>query len=121
MPPPPPPETGTEDQPESSTRPLRSSHQKLTPAPSASPAPSTPLTTTPHHENYLRIRSIRFGEYDIQTWFDAPFPEEYMTIPDGRLWICEFCLKYMKSKFNAFRHRVSRSLVHACRLLILSL
>ncbi len=27
-------------------------------------------------------------------------------MPDGRLWICEFCLKYMKSKFGASRHRV---------------
>jgi histone acetyltransferase SAS3 len=29
-------------------------------------------------------------------------------MPDGRLWICEFCLKYMKSKFGASRHRVRR-------------
>lgn len=55
----------------------------------------------------LRIHTIRFGEYDIKTWYDAPFPEEYATIPDGRLWICEFCLKYMKSRFGALRHRVS--------------
>jgi hypothetical protein len=23
------------------------------------------------------------------------------------MWICEFCLKYMKSKFGAVRHRAS--------------
>lgn len=68
---------------------------------SASPVPSTPAPTVG-----LRIRTIRFGEFDIQTWFDAPFPEEYANIPDGRLWICEFCLKYMKSRFVATRHRV---------------
>ena len=116
MPPPPLPDSATDEQPvaESSTRPLRSHqphNQKFTPGPSASPAPSTPIT--PHHENYLRIRYIRFGEFDIRTWFDAPFPEEYMTIPDGRLWICEFCLKYMKSKFNAHRHKVW---LHRCKL-----
>ena len=54
----------------------------------------------------LRIRNIRFGPYDIKTWYDAPFPEEYASIPDGKLWICEFCLKYMKSPFAATRHQV---------------
>ncbi|KAF8623695.1 hypothetical protein AX17_007393 [Amanita inopinata Kibby_2008] len=71
---------------------------------SISPAPTTPLTHT--DPSKLRIRTIRFGEHDIQTWYDAPFPEEYAAIPDGRLWICEFCLKYMKSKFGAVRHRL---------------
>jgi hypothetical protein len=110
MPPPLIPDSTVDDQPvaESSTRPLRSSYQqKQTPAPSASPTPSS--LPTPYAESYLRIRYIRFGEFDIQTWFDAPFPEEYMTIPEGRLWICEFCLKYMKSKFNAYRHKVPSS------------
>ena len=69
---------------------------------SSTPGPS-PATTYP---TGLRIRTIRFGEYDVQTWFDAPFPEEYANIPDGRLWICEFCLKYNKSRFGASRHGV---------------
>lgn len=55
-----------------------------------------------------RIRTIRFGEFEIDTWYDAPFPEEYASVPDGMLWICEFCLKYMKSRFSAGRHRVSQ-------------
>lgn len=58
----------------------------------------------PHEGRNLRIRCIRFGRYDIQTWYDAPFPEEYANVPDGRLWICEFCLKYMKSRFAIERH-----------------
>jgi hypothetical protein len=112
---PPPASTPT---PAPSFRPLRSSglHTQLFPPSTteantpdqASPGPSTPHL--PHAADppaALRIRTIRFGEYDIQTWYDAPFPEEYATIPDGRLWICEFCLKYMKSRFGAGRHRVS--------------
>lgn len=99
-------------------RPLRSStlHRITipssipTPGMSASPGPSTPgsfsVPAAPPSSHTLRIRTIRFGEFDIQTWYDAPFPEEYATIPDGRLWICEFCLKYMKSRFGAGRHRV---------------
>lgn len=74
---------------------------------SASPGPSTPGGPLAKIDPaLLRIRTIRFGQYDIKTWYDAPFPEEYASIPDGRLWICEFCLKYMKSRFGACRHRV---------------
>ena len=98
-----------------------------TPSP-ASPASPSPFQPHPHSHSHshgngkggtgLRIKYIRFGEYDIQTWFDAPFPEEYMSVPDGRLWICEFCLKYMKSNFSAVRHKVrSVSLkLHVCSL-----
>lgn len=55
-----------------------------------------------------KINKIRFGQYDIDTWYQAPYPEEYAQVPDGRLWLCEFCLKYMKSGFVAGRHMVSR-------------
>lgn len=112
MPPPPPPPTAPEE-PGPSARPLRSSHHyhnasaaMMTPGASASPAPSTPAPTSTHNGSTLRVRSIRFGEFDIQTWYDAPFPEEYMSLPDGKLWICEYCLKYIKSAFGASRHKV---------------
>ncbi|KAF8072006.1 hypothetical protein FPV67DRAFT_1483488 [Lyophyllum atratum] len=98
-----------------SSRPLRSSTLHISTLPgstplglSASPAPST-ATPGPFSKGDLtaiRVRSIRFGQFDIKTWYDAPFPEEYATIPDGRLWICEFCLKYMKSRFACERHRL---------------
>ncbi|KJA26394.1 hypothetical protein HYPSUDRAFT_52665 [Hypholoma sublateritium FD-334 SS-4] len=80
----------------------------------ASPAPSTPgPPTLPKFEaGVLRIRTIRFGPYDIRTWYDAPFPEEYASIPDGRLWICEFCLKYMKSRYKAIRHQTKCRVRH---------
>ena len=60
-----------------------------------------------HHQPAvpLRIRSIRFGQWDVDTWYDAPFPEEYNNIPEGRLWMCEFCLRYMKSGFGWERHQ----------------
>lgn len=54
-----------------------------------------------------KISIIRFGVYDIDTWYSAPYPEEYAKVPDGRLWLCEYCLKYMKSGFIAERHQVS--------------
>ncbi|KZV74621.1 hypothetical protein PENSPDRAFT_572780 [Peniophora sp. CONT] len=76
---------------------------------SASPSISTPIASTPTNAagpSQPRIKTIRLGVYDIQTWYDAPFPEEYAQIPDGRLWLCEFCLKHMKSEFTAARHRL---------------
>ncbi|CAL1716779.1 unnamed protein product [Somion occarium] len=86
-----------------------------TPGPATlSPAPSTPApdAATPV-DGVPRIRSIRFGEYEIQTWYNAPFPEEYYTsIVDGRLWICEFCLKYMKNRFVATRHQLKCKMRH---------
>lgn len=77
------------------------------PAPQATSAPHPPPST--HH---LRIQHIRFGEHEIDTWYDAPFPEEYANIPDGCLWICEFCLKYMKSGFGAGRHKLKCKAKH---------
>ncbi|KAL1739967.1 acyl-CoA N-acyltransferase, partial [Schizophyllum fasciatum] len=75
----------------------------------SSPAPSASADASGVGQ---RIQCIRFGPYDIRTWFDAPFPEEYSNIPDGRLWICEFCLKYMKSRFSAGRHRLKCKVRH---------
>src|ERR1043165_2662626 len=51
-----------------------------------------------------KIRSIRFGDWEMDTWYVAPYPEEYSWYPT--LYICEFCLKYMKSKYIADRHKV---------------
>lgn len=80
--------------------------------------PLTPdTTTTPHASPVVvqttpagqsqKINKIRFGQFDIDTWYSAPYPEEYQHVPEGRLWLCEFCLKFMKSGFVAGRHRVS--------------
>ncbi|GMK57631.1 hypothetical protein CspeluHIS016_0404650 [Cutaneotrichosporon spelunceum] len=68
-------------------------------------ASSSSISATPsgHPE---KINKIRFGVYDIDTWYQAPYPEEYAQVPDGRLWLCEFCLKYMKTGFVAGRHRM---------------
>jgi hypothetical protein len=39
---------------------------------------------------------IMFGKNLIQTWYSSPYPQEY--VQKQVLHICEFCLKYMKSK-----------------------
>ncbi|XP_073209272.1 histone acetyltransferase KAT6B isoform X3 [Lepidochelys kempii] len=45
---------------------------------------------------------IEFGKYEIQTWYSSPYPQEYARL--SKLYLCEFCLKYMKSKNILLRH-----------------
>ncbi|XP_060625111.2 histone acetyltransferase KAT6B isoform X1 [Anolis sagrei] len=45
---------------------------------------------------------IEFGKYEIQTWYSSPYPQEYARL--SKLFLCEFCLKYMKSKNILLRH-----------------
>ncbi|XP_061665281.1 histone acetyltransferase KAT6B [Syngnathoides biaculeatus] len=39
---------------------------------------------------------IEFGKYEVQTWYSSPYPPEYLRLQ--KLYLCEFCLKYMRSK-----------------------
>lgn len=72
----------------------------------------------PHAQEKLRIqgqisegsnmiKTILFGRYELDTWYHSPYPEEYARL--GRLYICEFCLKYMKSQTILRRHMVSQT------------
>lgn len=51
-----------------------------------------------------KIKCINFGGYEIETWYAAPYPEEYSR--NRVLFICEFCLKYMNSDYVAWRHKL---------------
>lgn len=51
-----------------------------------------------------RIECIEFGGWEIDTWYAAPYPEEYSR--NRVLFICEFCLKYMNSDYVAWRHKL---------------
>ncbi|XP_015929465.2 histone acetyltransferase KAT6B [Parasteatoda tepidariorum] len=46
--------------------------------------------------------AIEFGKFGIETWYSSPYPQEYARLP--KLFLCEFCLKYMKSKNILLRH-----------------
>lgn len=52
------------------------------------------------------IKTILFGRYEVDTWYHSPYPEEYARL--GRLYVCEFCLKYMKSQTILRRHMVRK-------------
>ncbi|KAH3681568.1 hypothetical protein WICPIJ_007442 [Wickerhamomyces pijperi] len=47
-----------------------------------------------NHESNLKYIQIR--NYRIETWYTAPFPEQFNSVPI--LYICENCLEYMDSK-----------------------
>lgn len=51
-----------------------------------------------------QIRQIRFRDFLIDTWYSAPYPEEYSQ--SSVLFICEHCLKYMNSHKLYMRHQL---------------
>ena len=50
-----------------------------------------------------KIEQVRFGKYEIDCWFMAPYPEEYRR---RTLYVCEYCLKYMNTVFVYEQHVV---------------
>ncbi|CAF2903185.1 unnamed protein product [Rotaria sp. Silwood2] len=53
---------------------------------------------------------IVFGSDLIKTWYSSSYPQEYARVP--RLYICEFCLKYMKCEQVYDRHRKKCTAFH---------
>lgn len=53
-------------------------------------------------QKHGKIRTLEMGRYEMDVWYTAPYPEEYQTLP--KLYICEFCLKYMSSPTVLRRH-----------------
>nr|XP_020446259.1 histone acetyltransferase KAT6A isoform X2 [Monopterus albus] len=45
---------------------------------------------------------IELGKFEIQTWYSSPYPQEYSRLP--KLYLCEFCLRYMKSRSILYQH-----------------
>jgi histone acetyltransferase MYST1 len=56
-----------------------------------------------HHEitKIKNIGSIVMGQYEVAAWYFSPFPKEYESC--HRLYVCEFCLKYMK-RISTYRN-----------------
>lgn len=50
----------------------------------------------------IGIRTIEMGRYEMDVWYSSPYPEEYQCLP--KLYLCEFCLKYMNSPTILRRH-----------------
>nr|VZI47967.1 unnamed protein product [Spirometra erinaceieuropaei] len=50
------------------------------------------------------IRAIVFGEWEMQTWYASMYPPEVACLP--LIYICEFCLTYMRYNIAYRRHRL---------------
>lgn len=49
------------------------------------------------HEAITKVKYIdklRIGKFEIDSWYFSPYPDEYGKV--GTLFVCEYCLKYMK-------------------------
>ncbi|XP_065511399.1 histone acetyltransferase KAT8 isoform X1 [Caloenas nicobarica] len=60
------------------------------------------------HEAITKVKyvdKIHIGHFEIDAWYFSPFPEEFGKQP--KLWICEFCLKYMKLE-RTYRHHLGQ-------------
>ena len=67
-------------------------------------------TKNPFDPNMRSPSMIEFGKYEIKTWYSSPYPQEYAMQP--KLYLCEFCLKYMKSRTILKRHRAKCNWFH---------
>ena len=57
------------------------------------------------HEALTKVKyidKIQIGCYEIDVWYFSPYPDEYGKV--SRLWVCEYCLKYMKYEVTFRRH-----------------
>ena len=50
------------------------------------------------------IEMIELGRYRIKPWYFSPYPQELVSQPV--IYLCEFCLKYVKSQKCLERHKV---------------
>lgn len=56
------------------------------------------------------INMIELGPFRIRPWYFSPYPQELTAEPV--IYICEFCLKYVKSKKCLQRHKAKCILFH---------
>ncbi|XP_074108846.1 lysine acetyltransferase chameau [Cotesia typhae] len=48
-------------------------------------------------------KCVEMGKWEMEVWYQSPYPEEFTRAP--KLYLCEYCLRYAKSKQVLRRHR----------------
>lgn len=62
------------------------------------------------HEAITKVKyidALRIGKFEIDTWYFSPYPDEYGKVKT--LYVCQYCLKYMKYEATYRRHCVSQT------------
>ncbi|XP_064600593.1 histone acetyltransferase KAT7-like isoform X2 [Liolophura sinensis] len=49
-----------------------------------------------------RVKKVEMGQYEMETWYSSPYPDEYSRL--SKIYLCEFCLKYMRTATIMRRH-----------------
>ena len=65
------------------------------------------------HEETTKVKNIEkifMGGWEVECWYFSPYPEEYAECET--LYVCEFCLKYMRKKKSFRRHKVECQMRH---------
>lgn len=66
-----------------------------------------------HHEERTKVKNIdviQIGEFEVDCWYFSPYPDEYRNVK--KLYICEWCLKYMKKPQTLEKHKTKCFLRH---------
>lgn len=77
------------------------------------PRPTGSMVPVVHEDVVTRIKNIQMiylGRHLIEPWYFAPYPQELSSV--DIVYICEYCLKYMKSMKCLERHRQKCKLFH---------
>nr|CAH7741247.1 unnamed protein product [Callosobruchus chinensis] len=78
------------------------------------PGPRQSGSMVSHHDDIVtrmkNIEMIELGRHRIRPWYFAPYPQEMVNLPC--IYICEFCLKYRKSRKCLERHLAKCNLRH---------
>ncbi|XP_064292329.1 histone acetyltransferase Tip60 isoform X14 [Plodia interpunctella] len=81
--------------------------------PTTRPRQSGSMLAHGHDDLVTRMKNIEMielGRHRIRPWYFAPYPQEMVNLPC--IYICEFCLKYRKSKKCLERHLIKCKLKH---------
>ncbi|XP_049943881.1 histone acetyltransferase Tip60-like [Schistocerca serialis cubense] len=80
----------------------------------APPCPRSTGSMVAHHDDIVtrmkNIEMIELGRHRIRPWYFSPYPQEMVNLPC--IYICEFCLKYRKSRKCLRRHLMKCNLRH---------
>lgn len=80
---------------------------------SSTPCPRSTGSMVAHHDDIVtrmkNIEMIELGRNRIRPWYFSPYPQELV---NSCIYLCEFCLKYTKSRTCLKRHLAKCTLKH---------
>lgn len=80
---------------------------------SSAPCPRSTGSMVAHHDDIVtrmkNIEMIELGRNRIRPWYFSPYPQELV---NSCIYLCEFCLKYTKSRTCLKRHLAKCTLKH---------